>query len=232
MVHHFQQLYHALVKKISVDRSRQDWSSDWNRQHPDPTPEDLLDFWQADHLRNIIPPFSEAPAGFDEVAFLKRLFPLLQVNNIVELGCGYGRLAPAFSPLIYRGLDINPEAIEKARNNWPNYQFEVIEFDTSYPRADLYLAYTVLLHIDDKNIAPIARRLAEACCKLLIVEILDPSFRNARSLVPNFIRSRAEYERVFDSFKLDFELRRPYARYPGKDISYLLLINTANRESG
>lgn len=209
--------------QTSTARSGQDWGIDWNRKHPHPRQEDLVDFWCRDRLRNVIPPCSETPAGFDELAFLSRLFPLIRADNVVDLGCGYGRLALAFLPEIYLGLDINPDAIRKARNDKPNYKFDLIQFDTTYPKADLYMAYTVLLHIDDTSIIDVAQRLTNACRRLLIVEILNPSFRNVPSVVPNFVRARYDYERLFSAFELDFELRKPYARYPGSDLSYLLL---------
>lgn len=208
-----------------------DWSIDWNRRHPDPAPSDLVKFWEDDHCRNIIPPSSASPAGFDEVAFLRRLDPVLMSSSVVELGCGYGRLASAFRPDMYLGIDINSEAIERARICQPSYRFQAIDFNAVLPSADLYLAYTVLLHIDDHNIADLSQRLKNACSRLLIVEIMDPKFRQFPSVVPNFVRSRSDYQRIFESFELEFELRRPYKHYPGSDISYLLFSNTVRRDN-
>ena len=209
-----------------------DWSTDWNRHHPEPSSHEFVEFWQTDDLRNIVPPSNEMPAGYDETAFLRRLSPVLGADSVVEIGCGYGRLAPAFSRNCYLGLDINPKAIGKARKLLPDYRFDVIGFAGPYPEADLYLAYTVFLHVDDKHMVEIARDLSKACRKLLIVEILDPSFRQAPSAVPNFVRSRMDYERTFDAFKLEFELRRPYAHYPGTDLSYLLLKRKESDQNG
>jgi SAM-dependent methyltransferase len=213
----------VLGAKNETNRIKLDWSADWNRQHPNLSSLDFIKFWHNDGLRNIIPPSNEMPAGYDEVAFLKRIRPALEADTVVEIGCGYGRMASAFPASRYRGLDVNPAAIEKARKHLAEYRFDVIDFDGPYPSADLYLAYTVFLHIDDKHIVTIARNLSSACRKLLIAEILDPNFRKAPSAVPNFVRSRADYETIFYSYRLDFELRRPYAHYPGKDLSYLLL---------
>lgn len=212
-----------------IDQNKLDWSVDWNRQHPDPSPEDLVGFWRNDQGRNITPPSSISPAGFDEVAFLKRLGPLLMYKSIVEIGCGFGRLASAFPPHMYLGLDVNPEAINRAKLHRPDYRFEAIEFEAAYPKADLYLAYTVFLHIDDRHIADVNRRLKSVCRQLLIVEVMDSTFRECPSTVPNFVRSRSDYERIFQSFDLEFEIRRPYQHYPGRDISYLLLQNRARR---
>ena len=232
MKQYVRKLSEAFRNKNNAHQDELDWSVDWNRQHPNPTREELVEFWRGDNLKNITPPSSAFPAGFDESAFLKRLWPLLASTSVVEIGCGFGRLASAFPPEIYLGLDINPEAIEKAKIHRPDYRFEVIDFGASYPKADLYLAYTVFLHIDDKNMAGLNRRLRDVCRQLLIVEIMDPAFRELPSAVPNFVRTRSDYQRFFEAFDLELEIRRPYQHYPGADISYLLFTNrmTKNRE--
>ena len=223
-------LIHSLNGEISTGGklywSSADWSNDWNTLHPNPTPEDLVEFWRLDRLRNIIPPSPQFSAGFDEVGFLKQLFYLLGADSVVEIGCGYGRLAPAFPAEKYLGIDINAEAVETARQKYPSYEFKMVDFDTVYPQADLYVAYTVLLHIDDENVRRMACRLTDACRRLLIVEVLEPRFRNLPSAVPNFVRSRAQYETIFSRFKLACEIRKPYAHYPGTDISCLVLNKT------
>lgn len=202
-----------------------DWSTDWNRRHPRPTAADLVEFWCADQLKNITPPSSPSPAGYDEAEFLKKLVTILPAAKVVEIGCGFGRLAVAFAPEVYLGLDVNPEAVNQARRNHPNYRFEIVDFHADYPSAELYLAYTVFLHIDDQNLQQFNRRLATVCQNLLIVEVLDPVFRKRPSAVPNFVRSRADYEKIFTSFDFIFEVRKPYRHYPGRDISYLVFVN-------
>jgi SAM-dependent methyltransferase len=213
----------------SAGNKQCDWSLDWNTNHPNSTADDLVSFWQNDQLRNIVPPSSSFPAGFDEAEFLKQVCQLLTFASVVEIGCGFGRLASAFPPEIYKGLDTNLEAIERAKIHRPGYHFELTDFDAVYPQADLYLAYTVFLHIDDKTISDFDRRLRDVCRQLLIVEIMDPTFRKVPSVVPNFLRTRSDYQEIFKSFDLEFEIRKPYKHYPGKDISYLLLANKNNR---
>ena len=225
------QIRQILGAKYESNQIERNWSKDWNKQHPNLLTNEFVEFWQNDGLRNIVPPSSAMPAGYDEAAFLKRLRPALEADTVVEIGCGYGRLASAFPSTHYVGLDVNAKAIQEARKNLPEYSFEVIDFDGPYPRADLYLAYTVFLHIDDKHIVDIARALSNACRKLLIVEILDPNFRQVPSTVPNFVRSRTDYERMFFAFDLEFEIRRSYAHYPGKDLSYLLLTRKESNET-
>lgn len=196
----------------------------WSETHPSPTTDDLTRFWIDDGLASILPP-GDNPAGFDELELLSEVYRLSRATDVVELGCGYGRLAGAFAPERYLGLDVNPAAIEKARTFAPRHRFRLIDFDAALPAADLCLAYTVLLHVDDRNIRDLARRITASFGKLLIVEILGRRGRDGRSSVPNYRRDRRDYERIFDRFELQLELRKPYRRYRdrGLELSYVLL---------
>lgn len=189
-----------------------------------PSAHQLTQFWIDDGLRNIQPP-GENPAGFDEVAHLRDVHRRCHARDVVELGCGYGRLAPAFEPDHYLGLDINPDAVARARRSAPDHRFALIEFDEPLPPGDLGLAYTVLLHIDDRNIVDVAARMSRAFRKILIVEIMDRRVRDWANSVPAFSRDRREYESLFDRYELGFEIRRPYERYAsqGLELSYVLL---------
>lgn len=190
-----------------------------------PSAEQLTRFWIDDGMRNIQPP-GDNPAGFDELAVLQDVYGRCDARDVVELGCGYGRLAPAFASDRYVGLDINPDAVARARRNAPDHRFATIEFDEPLPPGDLGLAYTVLLHIDDANIVDIAARMSRAFGKILIVEIMDRRVRDWPNSVPAFSRDRHEYESLFDGYEPGFELRRPYQRYAsqGLELSYLLLV--------
>ena len=68
-------------------------------------------------------------------------------GTVVEFGCGDGRLAEFFDPQKYYGWDINPAAIDAARQGQPRHTFGY------QPReADIALAYTVLLHVPDPQL--------------------------------------------------------------------------------
>ena len=45
--------------------------------------------------------------------------------NVLDAGCGYGRMAPLFPKDDYLGIDFSPDFIQKAREKFPGYTFEV-----------------------------------------------------------------------------------------------------------
>jgi SAM-dependent methyltransferase len=189
------------------------------------TKQDFVDFWVANDLQDIIPPGTKQPAGWDEIAFLRRVAGLLHYDTVVEFGCGYGRLCEAFAPAAYVGTDINPKAVALAGTRHPEYTFQVTGFDRApLPRADLCLAYTVLLHVADDYIGETAERLSRAADKILIAEILGRRWRKGKPRVPVFNRERDEYLALFPEYDLEIEVRRPYRRYPDTCITFLYLV--------
>lgn len=189
-----------------------------------PTPQELTQFWIDDDLRNIQPP-GDNPAGFDEVAFLRQVYGLCGAASVLDLGCGWGRLALAFPPEAYLGYDVNPAAINRARALHPRHRFECVAFDHPLPQRDLCVVSSVLLHVDDRNVVDLARRMSRSFGKLLIIEIMQRSVRDVPSQVPAYCRDRADYQRLFASFEMQFEIRKPYAWYhrEGRKLSYVLL---------
>jgi SAM-dependent methyltransferase len=153
------------------------------------------------------------------------LYRLVGASSVVEVGCGHGRLARAFPPECYLGLDINHEAVAKARSEVAAYQFREIDFADPYPPGSLCLAYTVLLHIDDDSIQAVARHMSKTFQRLLIVEIMQRRLRNLPSKVPNYCRNRSDYEQLFGEFELEWEIRKPYRHYQAQrlEMSHLLL---------
>lgn len=189
-----------------------------------PTTDELTQFWIDDGLRNIQPP-GENPAGFDEVAFLAGVYRLCDARTVLDLGCGWGRLAGAFPADRYTGIDINPKAVERARALHPDYRFEQAAFDDPLPARDLCVASSVLLHADDRNVAGLAERMSRSFRKLLIIEIMQRNVREQTGhQVPAYCRDRGDYERLFASFEMQFEIRKPYLWYrdQGRELSYVL----------
>jgi SAM-dependent methyltransferase len=186
---------------------------------------DYTHFWQQDNLTTIIPKslrYGAYPEGWDVVSFLKRTIAPLAAGRVTEIGSGYGRLCRAFPPDMYLGLDVNPAGVERARSENPEYEFRTVAFVDDYEPADLYLAYTVLLHIGDELIREIIGRLCRAAPKVVVAEILGRRWRT-EGKTPSFSRERDEYETLFanHAFILDEEVRRPYYYYPGAEISFL-----------
>jgi SAM-dependent methyltransferase len=117
------------------------------------------------------------------------LFPALQSvcrGNVFELGCGYGRLAPAFEPGQYVGMDINPTALEVARRECPEHTFV-----DEWVEADTILAYTVLLHVPDDDIEAMVDAM-KAYPRIVIGEIMELRWRRAGN-PPAFNREPDEY---------------------------------------
>lgn len=187
---------------------------------------DYTEFWQQDKLATIIPNslrFSAYPEGWDVVAFLRRTVAPLATGRVIEIGAGYGRLCRAFPPEQYLGLDVNAEAVARAQRENPGYEFQTVNFVDEYEPADLYLAYTVFLHIDDTAIVDVINRVCRASRWLVVAEILGHRVAQ-QGTTPAFTRERSEYARLTadQGFALEEEIRRPYHYYPGAELSCLV----------
>jgi SAM-dependent methyltransferase len=75
---------------------------------------------------------------------------------VVDLGCGYGRVAGEFLQrgFDYTGIDVSPDAIEQARREHPEGDFFVMDLnDWSGARTfDVVCVFYVFVHfVDDSN---------------------------------------------------------------------------------
>ena len=187
---------------------------------------DYTKHWRSDNLLNVIPNsprFGRFPEGWNVVDFLRRYAAPLAGDRVIDLGCGIGRLCEAFEASAYLGLDVNEEAIARARAEHAGYRFDAVEYVGDYPAADLYLAYMLLLYVDDAAAAEIVRRLGRVASRVLIVELLGRHWRK-HGYHPLFARERAEYEELLaeQGFVLDEQVDKPYAYFPNARISFLL----------
>ena len=73
-------------------------------------------------------------------------------KDIVEFGCGPGRLAGCFDPKRYLGVDINEASIKIAREAHPQYRFKLLDEKAALPECDALLCHTVLLHVADDEL--------------------------------------------------------------------------------
>ncbi|MCA8986473.1 MAG: tetratricopeptide repeat protein [Planctomycetaceae bacterium] len=188
--------------------------------------EQLTSYWQQDHLANIIPlnqKLGEFPEGWDVRPFLWEMLKGDVRRNVLEVGCGYGRLCQSFPTDYYLGVDINPEAVQAARTRHPGYDFLVTDFTAPYPKSDAILLYTVLLHIDDQSLPAMLERLAESSNVILIAEILGKARWRRSGNPPVFNRDLEDYQQLMQ--KLGYVLERvehqPYQHYPNTNISFL-----------
>ena len=46
-------------------------------------------------------------------------------DRVLDAGCGYGRWAELFDPATYVGIDFSPDLIQMAKEDFPDYNFQV-----------------------------------------------------------------------------------------------------------
>lgn len=137
------------------------------------------------------------------------------------------------------GIDLNSNALEKARELNIGYSYEETFVDVlAYPIADLCLAYTVFLHLDNSTLNATLNKLLYPIEKkgpfsyFIICEILGREWRRD-GLPPVFCRERQEYINIMTQFGFDLysECTKPYLRYvnseqfrdkKNKNISFLV----------
>jgi len=119
------------------------------------------------------------------------LLPMLKEwcrGSVCEVGCGTGRCSEAFAPDDYVGVDINKYAIKEARRLNPRHSFCEIGWDSEYPDSDVFLFFTVLLHIPDSELGGVLDR---ATGRIVIYETMDRELRDESHCC--FNRSSNEY---------------------------------------
>jgi len=168
------------------------------------------------NVTNIIPQKFEKegvqfPEGWDVLAKLKET---MGYESVVEVGCGYGRLVDAFTPTQYKGFDINPYAIEKAKKRHPNYDFELFDLKT-LPASTWVLLYTVLLHVSDNDIDSFLETITSKCSKIFLAEIMKETVRKPPKpgKPPVFNRTSDSYIKIFHKFNFRVILEQKKAWY-------------------
>ena len=135
--------------------------------------EDYVEFWRTKGLANIAPSVPE-PEGFDVGCLLAEVC----TGQVLEVGCGIGRLAKHFRRERYSGVDINEKAVARARLEHPGHDFYAMAVSDDLERADTVLLYTVCLHIPDALIGEhLTRCAAAARRRVVIAEIMEPIYR-------------------------------------------------------
>lgn len=186
---------------------------------------EYLEYWIKEGLSTITPADKENPEGFD-------LGEILNYDGMVlEFGCGIGRLARHFDPMFYVGVDINPKAIEKARERAQAHDFRVTDLTSPLPQCDVALLYTVCLHIPDDRLYEQLRRVTAAADKrVVIAEIMNPKFRRKTEGGDYTFANQREPMAYVDAMEslgwhLDGEKHKKYAHY--KD-EYLTILEFAH----
>jgi len=184
---------------------------------------DYLAYWQQHGLDTITPRGLDNPEGFDVGEVLGKVFEPGQ--SVLEIGCGIGRIARHFDPALYIGVDINPSAVDAARQRLPAHDFRLIGLNDDLPASDAALLYTVCLHVPDNRIDTLLARAAFGRQRVVIAEIMNKAYRAGRDDgacydISNH-RTIEEYEAIMGrvDMKLDKALQRDYAYYPGERIT-------------
>jgi len=148
------------------------------------------DFWRAQNgVRHITPAGKANPEG---AWLLPYLAEVAAHGRVVEIGCGPGRLACAFKPHAYLGVDLNERSITEARERNPLHAFDVAQDEL--PQADVYLLHTVLMHVPDSELDTLIGRMnAPIVC---VSEMMGREWRRDGD-PPVFNREPSEYVEAF-----------------------------------
>jgi SAM-dependent methyltransferase len=181
---------------------------------------DYLNFWREHALDNIKPEVGlEYPEGMQAIEALQ---DVIGDGELLEVGCGRGRLAPLFMPEDYNGIDVCAAAIDAAKQFSPGYRFDLVIGDEELPFTATKLCYTVLLHVPDDDLGAMVSRLAWSSERVVVAEILGRHWRRDGP-PPVFNRELTEYRDHFARFGMDNceVTRAPYERYSGTEISIM-----------
>jgi len=123
----------------------------------------------------------------------------------IELGCGYGRLTPHIDKEITDvvGFDINEDALNKARQFYPEIKFQKNTADQiplKTNKANVVVTWTVLQHIPDdslKDLVEEIERVISADAVLIFCEKTQGTSEGA-----TIVRSIQDYDNIFSEFRL------------------------------
>ena len=173
---------------------------------------DTTEFWKKEGHKHIMPNIGgEFPEGWDVRSYLTKL---CDGKLIMEIGCGVGRLSPAFQPEHYIGIDISSKVLEIAESKHKNHKYLLHNHGDLYPEADVRFVYTVLLHIDDDCIGGMIKNLCEGTERVIVAEIMGRKWRRSGN-PPVFNREAHEYIALFEKcgFELEYGDEKVYERY-------------------
>jgi len=148
------------------------------------------DFWREQNgVRHITPAGKANPEG---AWLLPYLADVAAHGRVVEIGCGPGRLACAFKPHAYLGLDLNERSIAEARERNPVHAFDVVQDEL--PQADVYLFHTVLMHVPDDDLGTLLGKIKAPV--VYVSEMMGRKWRREGD-PPVFNREQSEYVTAF-----------------------------------
>jgi len=144
------------------------------------------------------------------IELIARLASRLEAGRVLDLGCGYGRIAAPFidNGWRYTGVDVSPDALEQARDSHPDAEFlekDLLEWKPKQ-EFDLVLALYVLVHfVDDKQWAKFAQHAFNAVAPGGLMIIAD-HFPAERQSAPHYVaRPIAEYDSLLAPAGLELD---------------------------
>jgi len=72
------------------------------------------------------------------------IMSMFQNCKVLDVGCGYGRMAHIFKPENYLGIDISKEIIKLAKEKEPNYKFEVQDINDYELKEEYEVIFEVM----------------------------------------------------------------------------------------
>lgn len=152
-----------------------------------------FDYWASgEGMGNITPPGNPYPEGD---LFMREFTDLLFAQDVVEFGCGPGRLAPFFSKRRYLGVDICPQAIALAQHDRPGYDFMLIDGKTKLEGwGHALFAHNVLMHVPDEELLDTIGLFSQK--RIFVNEVLGHNWRRNEN-PPAFNREINDYDQAF-----------------------------------
>jgi SAM-dependent methyltransferase len=162
---------------------------------------DITNYWTNNaSIINIYPKRygkKEYPEGEDVFPLLKKL---VGDDQVLEFGCGFGRLAHLFKTENYTGIDINNHAIQKARKRKPNHIFKCITLDDKLPETQVAFAYAVFFHIPLDTLTSVLNKLKASVNRLIIAEFMKGLPSNYDKMPPCIMRTKEQYLQICKNY--------------------------------
>lgn len=155
-------------------------------------------------------------------------------SKILEIGCSVGNIAEIFTKyqnITYTGIDIDTKALEVAQKiykSFKNFSFKQIslsELAKQEEKFDYMLFSGILHHVNDDELTKLisdAMKLVNCSGKIIISEpeAVRPSDNRLFKLFYNleqgqFLRSRAELERLILATGIQIDSSEDHLIYPG-----------------
>lgn len=162
------------------------------------------------------------------------IFEMLQENldeqygEILDLGCGYGRVTPYFKQFSQNvhGFDYNKEMLDKAKEAYPEIQFKngkAQNLPYENDKFNVIFCRSVLQHIEENDLKKVRseiNRVTDQQASLLIFEDMHSNEKGAEDGHYN-LRDKKYYQNFFPGFKLvreDKRTRLPFDRHDRKTL--------------